>query len=477
MSNQLLFETFVYGNLELVYKNKKIRTFKLDDFINILRENNDTDLGYFWGWRYYKNLKILLSLYESNIYQCPQQLIKFITLAREIFNIGEKIYDLHHIDSIVIYKEELAFFFIYKELKEKINFVCQYSLNSNITNIKKEFDNAFSDYNLKYYNKLALCNYLLPYEENSWLPSWSVTFDQEQDIIEGVDLYFDYYFKYPDIRFNLHLSADINFLLDRIEYLKEKAPLYYQDYIANKIGKLSRNIFYSFPYKLIYQDYYRWLENDKVFRPALLKYLSLDKINEDIWLLAILPRYLTAYLLGYPILSSDVPGDKNLQKNIETIINSGLTEYWQGVYKNNQAIMKLKRMGIDCANHIDEGSIVDLIYNPVEKYNIDDTLLFFNEGVCHIFTYPEFNDIINKERNPYNRSNIPLLTPLVAALKLKKKIKRQLNYRYLDIELNYNIEDNFFHIKNKISGEIDFSMQGNIGNLSNTFFNLFFNNN
>ena len=94
-----------------------------------------------------------------------------------------------------------------------------------------------------------------------------------------------------------------------------------------------------------------------------------------------------------------------------------------------------------------------------------------------IIARSKLDEIINKERNPYNRSNIPLLTPLVAALKLKKKIKRQLNYRYLDIDLNYNIEDNFFHIKNKISKEIDFSIQGNIGNLSNTFFNLFFNNN
>ena len=477
MSNQLLFETFVYGNLELVYKNKKIRTFKLDDLINILRENKDIDLGYFWGWRYYKNYKLLLALYENYLYQQPNHLLKFIALAKEIINIGEKNYDLYDIDSIDGYKEELAFFFIYKEIEERTNFICQYSRDNNISNIKKEFDKSFHQYNLKYYNKLALCNYLLPYEENNWSPSWSITFGQEQDIIEGVDLYFDYYFKYPNIKFNLHLSGDINFLIDRIEFLEEKAPLYYQDHIANKIENLSRHIFYTFPYKLIYQDYYKWLENDKVFVPTLLQYLSNNKVNQDIWLLSILPRYLCAYLLGYPILSSDVPSDKNLQKNIETIIDKGLQEYWQSIYKNNQSIMKLKSMGITCANQIDEDSILDLVYTPVEKYNIDDTLLFFNEGVYHIFTYPEFNDIINKERNPYNRSNVPLLTPLVAALKLKKKIKRQLNYRYLDIELKYTIEDNFNHIKNHISKEIDFSLRGNYGNLSNSFFNLFFNHN
>ena len=236
---------------------------------------------------------------------------------------------------------------------------------------------------------------------------------------------------------------------------------------------MSKNIYEHFPYKLIYHEYYQLAcKFDTVYIPSILNYISLDKVNEDVWLLSILPRYLTAYLLGFPVVTCDIPNEKNIMKIFDRIIQTSLESYWQEIYENNRQIMKIKAMGIECGNNEEEGSILDLTFNQVEKYNSDDTILFFNEGVYHIFTYPEFDDIITKERNPYNRNHMPLLNNIASVLKFKKKIRRQLNFRYLDVKLNFTMEENLAHIKEKILQDLDYSLKFNFSNLTNSLFNM-----
>ena len=57
MSNTLLEETFIYGNLELVYTNRKIKSFNLEQFIALVDKCIPLNLGKFWHWRFYKNYK------------------------------------------------------------------------------------------------------------------------------------------------------------------------------------------------------------------------------------------------------------------------------------------------------------------------------------------------------------------------------------------------------------------------------------
>jgi len=275
------------------------------------------------------------------------------------------------------------------------------------------------------------------------------------------------------------MTKDITFLLKRLNFLEKKAKNYFDKVILDKLNFLSKNIFLSFPYKIIYEDYLILAKKyEQIYIPVMLKYFNLDKINKDIWLLAILPKYLSAYLLGYAIISSDVPNEKNLSKVIENIMEIGLDKYWEKIYHNNREIIKLKSMSIDCGNNKEDDKILDLTYTCIDEYNMDDTFLLFNEGVFYIFTYPEFEDLVNKERNPYNRNNIPILTSIIAALKFKKKIKRQLNYRYLDVELNSTMNDNFNLIKEKIEEENNFDNNlASYQNFTNSLINMFLTNN
>lgn len=475
MSNTLLYETFLFGNLELVYTRRKIKNIKLQDFINIIQDMNETELGEMWTWRFYKNYKFLYSTYENNIIINKETGIFFTELAEKIVKLAEK-FKLNIND---LKNNSIAILILLRELGERLKNISIFNESTNINFLCKLFENKFSYLLNEHKEDLILIDYILPYEKNNWSPSWCVTIDDKQEIIKYVDIYIDYYFLFPDIRFNQYMANDITELLKRLDFLQNKAINYYSKAIEEKINYLSKNIFNSYPYKTIYEDYLKLAKKYReVYVPVILKYFNLDKIDNDIWLLVILPKYLCAYLLGFAIISSDVPNEKNLSKVIEKIINIGIENYWEEIYKVNNSMIHLKSMNISCGNSKEEDKILDVTFTPVIEYNMDDTFLLFNEGVFYVFTYPEFEDLINKERNPYNRNPIPLLTSMVAAIKFKKKLKRQLNYRYLDVDLKSTMQDNFNLIKENLAEDNKFiSNTTNYNNFTNSLINMFLTSN
>ena len=56
-----------------------------------------------------------------------------------------------------------------------------------------------------------------------------------------------------------------------------------------------------------------------------------------------------------------------------------------------------------CGNSIEDDEILNLIYTPTNSYNSDDTIVLFSNGVYFVFNYPEYDNIIKSESNPYNR--------------------------------------------------------------------------
>lgn len=476
MSNTLLYETFLFGNLELLYTRRKLKNIELNNFIEILN-NNETDFGINWGWRFYKNYKFLYSTYENNIITDKEIGIFFINLLEAIITLAKKINtNLDCFDDIE--NDNIAVLILLRELEERLKNISIFNESNNITSLQNLFDKKFNYILNQQKDCLTLLDYILPYEKNNWSPSWCVTIDDKAEIVAGIDIHIDYYFLFPDIRFNNHMIKDITALTKRLQFLQEKAKNYYNKVIEEKINYLTKNIFNSYPYKIIYEDYLILAKKyEQVYLPPILKYFNLDKINNDIWLLSILPKYLTAYLLGFAIISSDVPNEKNLSKVIEKILDVGVHEYWQEIYQINNTIINLKSMHIDCGNNKEENKILDLTYSSVDEYNIDDTFLFFNEGVFYVFTYPEFEDLINKERNPYNRNVVPLMTSMISAIKFKKKLKRQLNYRYLEANLNSTMEENFNTIKKSLSEDNNFTNSTtNYHNFTNSLINMFLSN-
>lgn len=477
MSNSLLYETFLFGNLELIYTRKKAKNIELKKFVEILQNNKDNNLGTFWTWRMYKNFKFLFSIHESNFYSDKELIMTIIDLLDILI---KKRYLYHRvIGDINKDKDTIVFLILLREIEERL---ANYTLiNNNI--IIKEANQKFKKYfeeTLKNHRDIeVMIDYILPYEKNHWSPSWCINLEEENEIIPGIDINIDYYFAYPNIRFNQYMLEDLDLLEKRLKFLSVNANEYFNKAVLPKLNELSKNIFINYPYKTIYENYLTLAKRYKqIYIPSVLKFIDLDKVTNDVWLLAILPRYLSAYLLGFAIISCDVPNEKNITKVIEKILLIGFDKYLENIYKNNADIIKLKSMNIDCGNNNEDDIILDLTYNPVNHYNIDDILIFFNEGLYFIFTYPEFEDLINKERNPYNRNNMPVFAAVLSSVKFKKKVKRQLNYRYLDVDMKSTLADNFSLIKEQINKNIDFDKNiTSYNNFTNSLINLFFNNN
>lgn len=470
MSNTLLYETLFYGNLELSYTNKKIKNLSLKEIYQLYKENNNLTLDKYWTWRFYKNYKVLYYIFENDIFVNIDTHNIFIDIIEQYIILAKNNgFALKNIDESNF--NEAIICLLVKEMRDKINILanlCNYDLKK----IKKKYINLFSNILVFMDNRFIMCDYLLP-EESYWSPSWNISIDENQFILPSVDLLLDYYFKYNKVRFNSNMVTDIRILKERLKLLQEKTTIYYIEKIKPYIKNLTNHIFNTFPYKLIYEDYYDLcLENENVFVPNILSHLDLKKINKDLWLLSLFPNYITAFLVGFPVVTSDIPNDKNIKKILDIINYNGMDKYLKDLYQRNKKLIELKSMDIECGNNTEDGSILDLTYNAVEEYNIDDTILFFNEGVYHIFTCPEFNDIISKELNPYNRNNMPLITNMMAVIKFKKKIKRQLSSRYLEAELINTIEENIENIKEGLSKDIN--INNNINNIPNSLFNLFF---
>jgi hypothetical protein len=477
MINTLLYQVFIFGNLELVYSRRDIKAFKIKEFTNILKDSININLGNYWPWRFYRNIKYLFNCWDNSIFSEPIFLLELYDLVEEILIIAKtNNIDITKIKNIKDYQVPIALILLLKYIDDKTNFFLRFieaPWDEKIrNNWKNKFETSFSFHR----NSFLLCDYIISYNDNLWSPSWCINFLDEQMIIPFIDIYTDQYFINNKLKFNKYMINDIPNLYERIFFLKNNALLYYNNYIEKRINDLTKNIFYTFPYNLIYIDYYKLLNKiDNIYIPSILDKININKINIDVWLLAILPKYLTAYLLGFPIITCDIPSDKNFYPILNEIASDGIDNYREKIYKNNYQLIKLKSMGIECANNMEENKILDLTFNDISEYNIDDTLLFFNQGICHVFTYPEFDDLITNERNPYNRNNMPLFTSVLSSLKLKKKIRRHLNYRFLEVDLSGTMKENFQTLCKKIKIKPD--LINKEYNYTNALLNIFFNAN
>ena len=81
--------------------------------------------------------------------------------------------------------------------------------------------------------------------------------------------------------------------------------------------------------------------------------------------------------------------------------------YFDDLEEKNQDIIKSKMFLDKCANGYESLNITNLLYNPVKSYNIDDVKIIMSNGVYFVFTYPEYDNLIKKEENPYNRDPLP----------------------------------------------------------------------
>jgi hypothetical protein len=448
MSKPKLKEVFLYGNLTNCYSHIEIKNISLKEIEEIIKDANFKDLGKKWFWRIHYNIH---KLYTTNIFY--QENVK------AIYNIYRILLDNCMKDNILDMEEIELSEGKLKTIKDEckialFSLLNEFFLNSNSVindEINEFFIETFDKYILFIRNNFFKADYNLPKHREIWTSKWFITYNENVIDIEAIDVYTDIIFSVHNMKYNYIMKNDIINITRRLNFIKENSPMYYDCCIRDKISKISELIFYSFPYPIIYQQYLDLIKsNNEVYVPEILKCLDLENINNYIWLFSILPIYLTSYLLGFPIISCDIPSIKNIKSKIIEIMENDINYYYNNVSENNKCYIKSISMGIECANHEENGEILDLTYNKVIDYNMDDILLFFNSGVCHIFTAPEFDNLLSKEINPYNRNNIPITANMLNNIKFKKKIKRQLSNRQINIELNNPMKENLEIIKEEM---------------------------
>lgn len=448
MSLDLNISYFIYGNLDIA--NVKLKEFRFDA---VLKSLKSLDKKVFledksFPWRFMNNFKILLKFYENflisggeefkNLYNFLYETIIFLdgvyTKKSSDLTNPKKIDDFFSINKIILVNL----------FKEKITLY----VNNNFegTNlILLDYNNLFKSYLQE--NGEFLYEYNIAYEESKWTSKWKLLNNENEIVFENVDIYLDTLFKNHNFYYNSSMFNNIKELSSRLDFLNKNCPQYLK-ILEKKLEKITEKIFTIFPYNIVYNDYKTLLKYN-VYKP---KALSLSKdFYDELWILSILPIFFSFYLLGFPVVSMDVPETKQLLIFAKKIKTMGSDKYFDWVNKNfNTKYLLSISMGIESGNGEDDGKIHDLCYNEISEYNQDDISCLFSDNVYHCFSSREFRDILKNQENPYNRQPYPNIGKILENIKFKSRLKKSLLSRGLDLDLEGTMKENWSEVFEKI---------------------------
>lgn len=457
MLDELLIETFKYGRLDLLYNLRDLKNIDLQELLI-----NEIDYFEGWEWRLYHNLNLLIVSNESELVNNePKKFMPILNYLEKIINVFER---NNNIKDRRLSAKNLDNFFVVvycllKELKQKLD---SYNKDKKINDICNEFNKKFKNYlNIIKKKNFYLHNFS-PFEENKWSSKWKFIYEEKEFVLKNIDVFIDTYFYNSNIFYKYEMNENIRYLARRMKYLKHITKHYYNKGLASTLYILSERIFFSFPYSNIYNNY-KYINDleDNVFIPELFKI----KKSYDYWIFCVLPRFFVAYLLGYPVITSGEPQLKNMIERIDKFIEDNdkyFKDYGENIVK---PFIELRSFGVNCGNNVYDGEIVDLSFNPIYEYNIDDIFIYFNNGVRHIFTCPEFDNLLKKQSNPYNRSLLHNFIVIKENLNFKNKLARKLKNRGIELKLSAPIKEIYQEIKEKIDKEKEFLYQEEVTNL------------
>lgn len=464
MVDRLLKETFLYGNLHISYTCEEIKRLDVRDLKRCLSLFGEDEIDISCVWRMYNNFRILFNDRNVDILNDIEKYKIIISTFSDYIEKVEKHFGLSdrfiNVEPSTV--QDHFKITVYCILSELANIISP----SKIKSLKELYNNLFSSYLPFIKNQTIFCDFRSPpvskRQKINWSPSWKLVYDDDQIYLTGIDCYLDTYFYNTNFVYGKGMNDDLDLLTSRVGYLKIKAQKYYEKGIKPNLRTVSKKIFNTFPYQIIYARYPLFIEIDKeVYTPPIMGW------KEGVgWMLSIIPLYVTAFLLGFPVISSDIPSPKNVIPRIRKLVEGGIEEYIEDVRKRNRMYIQSKSFDTHIANEKDEDDdYIDLTLEKVVDFNMDDTLIFYNSGVIHLFTSHEFGELIKKQINPYNRNEIPKdlpstilgryrvrsqtpndIIPLISILSrnedYKNDIKKGLSRRGLRVEFKSTMENN-----------------------------------
>lgn len=447
MNNRLFKESVLYGNLEVIYSERTIKKVNFLDFYKQIKNFEFDEESIF---RFMTNFNYVINFNDISILNSIEK--GEIILAIFDFMIKANHFDQNKITEIDIDDTiKLVICYMIYSFDFKVS---QYvGIYEPVQTLKKKLLIKYSKIISFVEKNTIIFDHFSPFEENIWTSSWKIFFGEKSKILKHIDTYLDNIFVYNNIKFSGAMQNEIKVLNKRIQYLKDNTVEYYHIYIKDCVEVLTERIFNTFPLQIVYNDYLDLIKNHKeVYKPDIFKYITIEDVNENNWIYIILPDFINAYLLGYPVISSDVPSIKNMSTRIK---NFNPETYFEDIAINiNKKLLNLMCHDIPFGNGIDDDeNITDVLYERVIDYNYDDTFMIFDNGTTFVFTCPEYKRLRTNEKNPYNSTQLSRIQPMIINQKTKNKFTRYLYNRSVKVDLISTMHNNFEELKTCLKQE------------------------
>ena len=436
MSLQLVAESFCYGNIKNLSIKHEMGNIFFTNIVNFLKENSkDRPLETFWCL--VVNIISIIDVHS----------LFFLKFVKEIFDILDQRFQSDYsnvsFDNLAILKT-----FIINNISYAID---SYSFSSkpiDKDNLVYYLDN-FKDI-LKYIDEFKIItNYNVGITtEDKWTPKWKINYSDNDLSTSNIDIFTDNIIMFYNINYSSNMSDILKKVHNRLCFLKLKSPMYFA-FISTFLEDFSKHIIYNYPYYEISNHYQELIKiSDQIYIPEGFTRYNFDYL--DI-LFYILPTNFVSYILGFPVTTmGSIP--KRLIKEYTKHLKDNKEEYFKDLEGKNDNYIRSKMFIKKCGNSIEDDNILNLIYEPVKSYNSDDTIVLFSDGVYFVFNYPEYDNIIKMESNPYNRENFDFkyLSLFSFAKSMKKDMIKDVRLRGLEVNLNSNMKENLTELEDKI---------------------------
>lgn len=436
-SSRLVSESFVFGNLGVVQFGKYAYDLDTNGFKDIV----ETFAGSKWERELHEYWNIINNLNIFNSGRVTQVTINHLRFTKRIFNILESKFK-ENFDTIGDnFNFTIMKCFVVSNIKKVA------VMDKNFAEIfekgfKRELD-YMKKFNLKLtYNNTADRNILYTY-------SYSYISDNSQVTISSTlpELYSDEMIVFPKVTLPEVCPPILSKVTTRLENLKIHAPEYFKA-LEPYLKEYSIFALDNYPLRDLYNNYRNLMYiSDAVLKPFGI---SADEFEGSNALLSIVHEYLRSYLLGFPYMSDNYITEK-AQTDAMKLFYNDRDAYYKSLQERNRNYIKSKMFLDSCSNGVDDnGDYVNLVYTPVVNYNIDDICVLMSNNTYFVFNYPEFKDILETEKNPYNREKLRSMNQMHSTIFVKDFICGLSKERGIDIELNGDLKENYEEVLEQV---------------------------
>ena len=418
-------EIFLFGNLNIL-GDIDLNT------INTYYDKIDIELKQNTQWCLFNNLKYILNNIDNYINDNGTMFINFIHFTNKCLKQLKKILKIETINLEDDYNYGIIYYILVDTCIKKTNLLC----NNKITEVK----NIFNSDSILSKNNVYM-EYNIPY--GTWTSKYVFIVNDTKKYMHEIDIYIDSMFINTNFKYSSNCFNFIQKLEDRLILINSLT--YYKKYINDKLYDVSKNIYENYPLNYIYNYYKSLLHIEKIYIPDI--YIKLDDSNES-WFFSILPDIIRCYLLGVTVISNGcISKDLQILKIKHYIQDK--KDFYLKLNTKNKKYIELMTDNLSCGNGVDdiEGPY-DVLYNSIYNYNLDDILIVFSHSTYHLFTCSEYDQLIKKKLNPYNRDKLTShISKITNNIEWKNKNIFKLNKRFVNIKFDSNLETNIDQLK------------------------------